>query len=305
MLDTLRRWAADRGYHVAWGPLDVVDAALADVESRGISKALRSYAAESISDEDAAALAARGFSGIVVVDMPRPAHAVTFDTEGGPLETVLPPTYFHYRGTTEEIRADLAREGLPGARLETLRAPLKQVAARLGLVSYGRNNVTYAPGFGSYHQLAGFLTDARLPLPQGWQPSEPKLLDRCLRCRACVRSCPTGAIQKDRVLLDADRCLTFVNERPGAWPEFVGPSVHHTIIGCLACQRRCPENPKLPVVPSGVAFTREETRALLTDPEPRGAPEWEGVRSKLALLGQPYAEDVFGRNLRALTARPG
>ena len=60
-------------------------------------------------------------------------------------------------------------------------APLKPLAVRLGLVRYGRNNVTYAPGMGSYIQLLGYLTDASLPLPDGWRPQEPTLLPECER----------------------------------------------------------------------------------------------------------------------------
>ena len=186
--------------------------------------------------------------------------------------------------------------------METLRAPLKQVASRLGLVSYGRNNVTYAPGPGSYFQLLGYLTDAGLPLPNGWQPSEPALLPTCQTCRACLDDCPTGAIEEDRVLLNAERCLTFTNENPGPWPPWIGPKAHHCLLGCLRCQRCCPENPELFVERTGVVFTREETRELLAGSGDHLGPVWDGLRGKLALLGQPGAETVLERNLGALVA---
>lgn len=299
---SLRRWAHGRGWQVGWGPLAVVDAARADVGSRGISRALAEYAGEAISPEDARSLSARGLASVVVVVAPRPAHAVLFDRDGGPVEAVLPPTYLGYRDLFEEVRRALAEDALPAARVETLAAPLKQVAARLGLVSYGRNNVTYAPGAGSWIQLLGYVTDARLPLLGRWRPAEPSLLSRCRTCRACVNSCPTGAISKDRVLLHADRCLTFANEVEGPWPDFVDPRTHHALVGCLLCQGRCPENPELPVESSGVVFTREETAALLSEPEDREGPAWAGIRGKLGRLGQPHMEDVLARNLRALVA---
>jgi epoxyqueuosine reductase len=298
----LRRWAAGRGYGVGWGPLDVVAAAVADVHARGVARELDVYASEAVSSESAESLGARGLVTVVVVVKPRPAHTVLIDLAGERVEAILPPTYVRYSNTFEEVGRDLREEGLPGARVETLRAPLKQVASRLGLVSYGRNNVTYAPGSGSYIQLLGYLTDARLPLPDGWRPSEPALLPRCRTCRACLVSCPTGAIGEERVLLRAERCLTLANENPGPWPPWIQPKAHHCLLGCLLCQVPCPENPKLRMESAGVAFTREETEALLSDSEDHLGPAWDGVREKLARLGQPGAEAVLGRNVKTLAA---
>ncbi len=113
---------------------------------------------------------------------------------------------------------------------------------------------------------------------------------------------PDGAIAADRVLLRAERCLTYVNELPGPWPDFVSPRFHHCLLGCLRCQRACPVNPRLPVESSGVAFNREETDALLADTGDHAGPAWGGVREKLVRLGQTYSEEVLGRNLQALVA---
>jgi epoxyqueuosine reductase len=236
---------------------------------------------------------------IVVVAKPRPASRVSFELEDGPFDAVLPPTYARYRATFEDVRQDLAAHGLPGAHLELLAGPLKAVAARLGLVRYGRNNLTYAPGAGSYIQLCGYVTDVRLE-PAGPEAAGPCLLDQCEGCSACRRACPTKAIDANRMLLHAERCLTFVNENPGAWPDWVPRRAHRCLIGCLLCQRACPANPKLTVEETGLCFSAAETRALLdSDPvaDRRGG---TGIRAKLAWLGQPYAEPVLGRNLRAL-----
>ncbi len=165
MIERLQRWATGQGYRVGWGPLEVITAALADVEARHISRVLDAYTSESFSSEGAESLRARGLVSVVVVVKPRPAHSVLFELAGERHETLLPPTYFRYQNIFEEVRKDLSERGLPGAQVETLRAPLKQVASRLGLVSYGRNNVTYAPGLGSYFQLLGYLTDAGMTGP--------------------------------------------------------------------------------------------------------------------------------------------
>jgi hypothetical protein len=97
---------------------------------------------------------------VIVVARPRPASRVVFDLEEGSLDALLPPTYFHYRSTFEDVRRDLEARALPGVPIDQLGEPLKAVASRLGLVRYGRNNVAYVPGAGSYVQLCGYVTEA-------------------------------------------------------------------------------------------------------------------------------------------------
>lgn len=308
MVDELQRWAAERGYRVGWGPLEVVTTAMGEIVARRTAGEvdLGLYQNELGSLSDGGRPRERGLVTVVVVVKPRPAHTVSFDLGEERIEAIFPPTYVRYLPLFDEVGRDLQEHGLPGARVERVAAPLKSVAARLGLVRYGLNNVTYAPGIGSYLQLFGYLTDVALPLPDGWRPREPALLPECETCGVCLSACPTGAIDVGRVLLHAERCLTFANENPGPWPPWVPRRAHHCLLGCLLCQRACPANPRLPLEGTGVAFTREETQALLADTGARSDPSWEGIRAKLNQLGQPYSEPVLGRNLRALVeAGPG
>jgi epoxyqueuosine reductase len=306
MKERLLEWAEKRGYRVAWGPVEVATAAASDVEARHQDGELDPdfYATELASVVAAGKRPATGT--VVMVAVPRPAHRVHFELEEGPFAALLPPTYVRYRALFEEVRQDLARDGLPGARLELLMAPLKATAARLGLVRYGLNNVTYAPGLGSYIQLCGFLADAPLPAGGGAWPLEPELLEECTACGACAGECPTGAIGDERVLISAERCLTFANEMPGEWPRFVQGWAHTCLLGCLECQTVCPVNPRLKVEETGVVFSAAETRTLLADND-REDRTASGIATKMAWLGQPYAEPVMGRNLRALlqAERPG
>lgn len=302
MIDILRRWATDRGYQVGWGLPSAVATACDDVLSRRRSGELDAgFYRETLAGFEAGSRASwDGPAAVVVVVMPRPAYTVGFTIGGRIMQAVFPPTYVRYQPLFEEVRQDLQQHGLPGARVEQLDVPLKSLAARLGLVRYGRNNVTYAPGIGSYFQLFGYLTDAALPLPPGWQPHAPELLPECADCPVCTAVCPTGAIGADRLFLHAERCLTLINESPGAWPDWIPPSAHHCLVGCLLCQRTCPANPELPVENSGVVFTADETSALLAaDGEPEG-PVGDGIRAKLEQLGQGYRNPVLSRNLRAL-----
>ncbi len=303
-------WAESHGYLVAWAPVSLLDGVRAEFEERRASGQLDpAFTRENLSFVFDAPSRSPGLDTLLVIVLPRPAHRVSFIVTGRRVDTLLPPTYERYRPVFEDVRQDLVAHGLPGARVELLEAPLKPIATRLDLVRYGRNNVTYAPSIGSYLQLVGYVTDADLPVAPGWRPCEPRLLDECEECGVCEAACPTRAIDGDRVLLHAERCLTVINENPGAWPSWVPASAHECLIGCLRCQRFCPANAQLRVEQSGVTFTEAETAALLAD-APRTGAVWTGIREKLEGLGRPYDEPVLARNLRALVGaaqerRPG
>ena len=294
----LLEWAAERRYGVAWGPLTVIRDASEEIARRWVGGELDEafYRAE-LASLDGGETPTSG--SVLVVAKPRPASRVTFELPGGPLDALLPPTYVRYRATFEEVRQDLAAHGLPGARVEHLAGPLKTIASRLGLVRYGRNNITYLAGAGSYIQLCGFVTDVLLP-SGAVGVGGPRLLAECEGCRRCQKACPTGAIDSDRLLLHAERCLTLLNERTDPWPDWVPARAHRCLIGCLLCQRACPANPELEVEDAGVHFTEGETRGLLRAAQRGGERDETGLRMKLAWLGRNDPESLLGRNLRAL-----
>ena len=298
MRAALLAWARSHGYVVAWGPIAAVDHAqhaLQERQQQGEFDA--DFARENLTFTLQRPADATPDWRVVVVAMPRPAHQATFTVDGQPVNALLPPTYVRYRAVFPEIRDELA--ACLASRVDLIDAPLKALATHLGLVRYGRNNLTYAPGIGSYLQLVACVTDAPLPVPADWTPHEPRLLDLCEACGECEAACPTGAVGSDRVLLHAERCLTLANEATAAFPAWLPSSAHHCLIGCLLCQRACPENPRLPVQDTGTIFTSEETAALLAGASDSAGPTREAMRSKLDRLG--LSDDtVIGRNLRAM-----
>ena len=236
----------------------------------------------------------------VVVANPQPPIRLTFEHEGTKVETVIPPTYLA-RVPDGAVRAALEEMlGPSGHHVEDANVPLKLLAASSGLARYGRNNVTYVPGFGSFHRLVAFFTD--LPGDEdGWRP--PQMLDACTRCTACARLCPTGAIGSDRFLLHHDRCLTFLNEQRGPMPGWLDASVHHTLVGCMRCQQACPENRTLRRwFVQGPSFDEAETSLLLRGRGPAELPP--RVAAKLEALDWPDVDlPVLARNLRLLVAQ--
>jgi len=298
--EKLRDWSESRGYQVAWGPLRILESARADLERRRETAELDSgFARENLSFDFPQPHSGSAAWCVLMLAMRRPAHIVSFIIGGRRFEAVFPPTYERYRPVFEDTRQLLAAEVFPTSRVQLVDVPLKAVASRLGLVRYGKNNITYAPSIGSYLQLVGFVTDANLPIDPDWHEQPPSMLDECDDCAVCEAVCPTEAIGSERVLLHAERCLTLANENAGAWPPWVAPAAHHSLVGCLRCQQSCPANPELRFQDTGVVFDESETSSLLAGDEVAG-PVFDRIRAKLDQLGQPGLKGVLGRNLRAL-----
>ena len=183
---------------------------------------------------------------IIVMAMPRPQTPVNFVFHRKSITLTLPPTYAGYNAITRQMGEILAALLAPhGYHIAPTLLPLKLLAACSGLAEYGRNNVCYIPGMGSFFQLAAYYSD--LPCPESmlkdpW--TSPRLMKRCETCRACLIQCPTQAISEDRILLHADRCISFHNERfsTSPFPAWIDPHSHNSLMGCMLCQRYCPED---------------------------------------------------------------
>ncbi len=235
---------------------------------------------------------------VVVAAAARPLTLGTLTIAGERHAVPVPPHYAGYH-TAETVLRDVVAEALApsGFSAATVQPPLKTLAACSGLARYGRNTLAYVPGLGSYLVLAACASDAPPPHDAVW--GEPRELDRCARCSACLRACPSGAIRGDRFLLQTDRCLAWVNEDEAPFPEWVDPAWHHCAVGCLRCQQACPENAtvELRVSPPEV-FDEADSAAILaaTPPERLSA----ASREKLAACGLDYSPALIARNLRAL-----
>jgi epoxyqueuosine reductase len=211
----------------------------------------------------------------------------------------VPPTYLHWEEKDKRVQQALLELLEPeGYRVAPAVLPKKSLAACSGLAVYGKNNITYVKGLGSYHRLAAFASD--LPC-EGDYWGAPQMLERCRNCQACRRACPAQAIEADRFLLRAERCLTFLNEKPGTvpFPAWLSEASHNCLVGCMRCQAGCPEN--LGVrdwIEEGGEFTKEETGLLLAGVPPAGLPA--SLAEKLERWDLLELYDLLPRNLNAL-----
>jgi epoxyqueuosine reductase len=240
---------------------------------------------------------------IVVVAVPRPQAQVTFTYGGKKKVLILPPTYVAYEQTTNHVTEFLTkilkRRGYCTARTAL---PLKLLAVRSGLSEYGRNNITYISGVGSFFQLVAVYSDMPC-LEDTWR--EAQMMKRCENCQACRLSCPTGAISSARFLLHAERCIAFRNERKGdvPFPEWIDPSWHNCLYGCLFCQRACPEDKRfLNWFGEREEFSQRETELLLGGQLLNHLPSVTLKKLKNLDLADPDSLDNLPRNLSVFLA---
>jgi len=231
---------------------------------------------------------------IIITVAPQPQRKVTFQFGRQSYSVIIPPTY--YADTDDRIRSMLQDILSPGYQLHRAALPLKLLAVCSGMAVYGKNNIAYVEGLGSFLRLRAFLSD--MPPGEGdWL--EPRVMKECDSCKACLKACPTGAIVQDRFLIHAERCLTFLNEGTEEFPAWINPAWHNSLIGCMRCQLVCPVNKQfVKWVEEGQNFTKAETELILSGvPLDRIPPE------TVHKLNRCYmAEDlaVIPRNLRAL-----
>ncbi len=119
--------------------------------------------------------------------------------------------------------------------VDTAPLPERYWALRSGLGFRGLNGHLIVPDLGSFFFLGEILTTALLPVTDnGCTTSE------CIKCGACVRACPTGALKADGTV-DARRCISYLTiEHRGEFPA--GTNLHGHLYGCDVCGEVCPHN---------------------------------------------------------------
>ena len=114
----------------------------------------------------------------------------------------------------------------------------KPLAARSGLGFYGKNGIIISPRHGSYVVLGEIVTDLEI------EPDRP-LETNCGQCAACMKACPTGAIEKPG-RVNRGKCIQYLGERRGTVPYPMRETWGNRLYGCSTCQDVCPFNRDIP-----------------------------------------------------------
>jgi len=243
----------------------------------------------------------RSAKSILLVATPAMQRKVRFHHGGKYHDFVVPPTYTPRYKLIRRLK-HILNDGRKNNQIKLTATfpPLKLLAVRSGLAAYGRNNISYVHGLGSFHRLTAFYTDIEATDGK-W--GEKRLLPKCAKCRVCLSACPTRAISEDRILLRAERCLSHLNEMASEheFPSWVEPEWHNAIVGCMRCQSVCPYDSKfLDRFDEVISFSDEETTYLLKGKY--SGKKAAAVRKKLRAAGLDLS--TFPRNLKVLLDRP-
>jgi epoxyqueuosine reductase len=149
----------------------------------------------------------------------------------------------HYgalRGALDTVARRLAELGWRTAVVSDDNALVDRAAAhRAGIGWFGKNSLLILDGLGSWFLLGAVVTDAPLP------PARPEELaphaSGCGTCSRCMTACPTGALVAPGVV-DARRCLAWLVQAEGSFPEEHRAALGDRVYGCDACQEVCPIN---------------------------------------------------------------
>lgn len=234
---------------------------------------------------------------LIIIATPSPQVDLKFKLKGKDFWLKIPPTYsdrVEVTGRVKKITSEIFDHN--DYHTFPIVLPKKLIAVKSGLAKYGKNNLAYVKGMGSYNRLTLFATD--LPCENdSWQKIQ--MLDRCKKCFACQKICPTSAIVNDRFVIKSERCLTYFNEQSGQFPEWIDPSSHNCVIGCLKCQEICPENKRYYLKSKfKEEFNERETNLILNNIPYEELPE--ELQTKISNLCLTYYYKHLLRNISPL-----
>ncbi len=231
---------------------------------------------------------------IIIIAVPKPMYAnVEFKYQGKEY-SLLSPTISDLEITEKYLNEFLSPKNYHIKFTEHL--PIKLLAVRSGLATYGRNNICYVEGMGSSITLVAYFTDIQCVDDDWTNVSKASI---CSNCNACINHCPTNAISKDRFLIDTEKCLSYYNESPLEIPEWIPSSAHNCVYDCMKCQYVCPMNKEyVNNVFGPVKFSEKETGMIMSGVKLQNlSPE---LQKKVKVLGMDQWYQAMPRNLSLL-----
>jgi epoxyqueuosine reductase len=109
-------------------------------------------------------------------------------------------------------------------------------AEQAGLGFVGKSGMLITAEYGTFVFLSTLLTTLEL------DTTVPTIIRDCGTCNACLKACPSGAIQGDGYV-DSRKCLSYLTiENRGPIPEDQRKTVRDSVFGCDRCQQSCPHS---------------------------------------------------------------
>ncbi len=166
----------------------------------------------------------------------------------------------------------------------------RDLAYRAGLGWVGKNTCLIHPDKGSLFLLGEILTSLKLT-------QKPEVVhDFCGTCTRCLDVCPTGALEKPRVL-NAQKCISYltIESRQVPAPELRN-GIGDLFFGCDLCQTVCPWNEKaFRGKPEAVVLEKTNLRELSTERKSNLESE---LREILTLSGKQLEKKYQGSPLK-------
>ena len=241
-----------------------------------------------------------GAQTIIIVAIPQPVIRFSFHWQGAKHPAEIAPGYIaevDVSRAMEIVRGMLEPAGYTAARASLA---LKTLAVRSGLAEYGRNNLAYVSGMGSFLRLIAFYSDCPCG-DDSW--GGYRTMSACSGCSICLDNCPTAAVTSERFLIHAENCLGFLGRRQPDFPYWVRlqPEWDNAFIGCMRCQSVCPVNKDfIDNIVEGPSFTETETGRILEAVPADDLPP--DTRDKLADIAV-HVYPLLSCNLRELIER--
>jgi len=243
-----------------------------------------------------------GAKSIIVMAIFTPLMTASFHYQGS-IHEVMVPHYYDDGITEEHLKNTILNRIIQNQHYRVENAKmfvlLKQLAVRSGLGRYGRNNLCYVDGFGSFLKLFAFFTDFEFE-EDNW--TELKMMEQCEDCRVCLMQCPTGGISEGNFVVNVEKCLPLYNEVPGKFPTWIESDAHNALMGCMKCQLLCPANREVSKKTQKLdSISEQETRKILDE-----CPDDELIHTLSEKLRMFKPEDasyffpVISRNLQVL-----
>jgi len=198
---------------------------------------------------------------IIVAAIPQKTSILTLNIGERKLDVIIPPTYI-YNKDQNRIYNILLKIFKDKKKISYANLPKKLIAVRSGLAEYGRNNICYVKGMGSFNRLETYYIDFPLDVDNWYEES---MMERCNTCSNCLVACPNKCIRENNFVIKAEHCLTYFNENINDFPEWIDNNSHNSLIGCMICQNVCPINKKYKDKEKILSISKNESELLLKE----------------------------------------